>query len=343
MAKLANPNHILPEPKVSTVVLKVEQAADIVYAYFVFFAAFFPKLHVVVATIAFGMGIDKLNVRRMLKLRILLKLIGFCTSYKAEIVMAPLVTGCYRLDLAGLGSELSSVVGDEASSTFEEDKPEEEEKRNIATATCKWLQLDIIPCFHANTKLGGLKSCVSSVLQGGSHIFTRSNELNCNRTPISDTPICTRGRRRMASRHCKATPYPLLACREKKSINAIPKKEKEDITCSVCMEYPHNAFLLLCSSHDKGCRPYMCVNMLANIAARDVDGPLEIKMQRKWKDKSMLLITTIEAQGIYLEISIGSKAEKELPGGNEGHGRGRKRLMSDGKDVVVNEQQTVSN
>ncbi|CAL8997999.1 unnamed protein product [Prunus brigantina] len=24
------------------------------------------------------------------------------------------------------------------------------------------------------------------------------------------------------------------------------------------MEYPHNAVLLLCSSHDKGCRPYMC-------------------------------------------------------------------------------------
>ncbi|KAG0469293.1 hypothetical protein HPP92_018621 [Vanilla planifolia] len=29
-------------------------------------------------------------------------------------------------------------------------------------------------------------------------------------------------------------------------------------TCAVCMEPPHNAILLLCSSHDKGCRPYMC-------------------------------------------------------------------------------------
>nr|GEV11507.1 hypothetical protein [Tanacetum cinerariifolium] len=68
----------------------------------------------------------------------------------------------------------------------------------------------------------------------------------------------TRGRRRMASRHCRATPYPLLTCREKKSTISIPKKDWEDITCSVCMEYPHNAVLLLCSSHDKGCRPYMC-------------------------------------------------------------------------------------
>ncbi|MQL91368.1 hypothetical protein Taro_023986, partial [Colocasia esculenta] len=35
-------------------------------------------------------------------------------------------------------------------------------------------------------------------------------------------------------------------------------KEWEEARCSVCMEHPHNAVLLLCSSHDKGCRPYMC-------------------------------------------------------------------------------------
>ncbi|XP_068653420.1 uncharacterized protein [Aristolochia californica] len=35
-------------------------------------------------------------------------------------------------------------------------------------------------------------------------------------------------------------------------------KEWEDARCSVCMEHPHNAVLLLCSSHDKGCHPYMC-------------------------------------------------------------------------------------
>ncbi|EFJ16225.1 hypothetical protein SELMODRAFT_57817, partial [Selaginella moellendorffii] len=35
-------------------------------------------------------------------------------------------------------------------------------------------------------------------------------------------------------------------------------KEWEDATCPICMEIPHNAVLLLCSSHDNGCRPYMC-------------------------------------------------------------------------------------
>ncbi|KAD4179386.1 hypothetical protein E3N88_27977 [Mikania micrantha] len=73
-----------------------------------------------------------------------------------------------------------------------------------------------------------------------------------------------RGRRRIASRHCRTTtPYPILTCGpndsdEKKSSTVKPIKDWEDITCSVCMEYPHNAVLLLCSSHDKGCRPYMC-------------------------------------------------------------------------------------
>ncbi|KAL8485473.1 hypothetical protein ACS0TY_027682 [Phlomoides rotata] len=39
---------------------------------------------------------------------------------------------------------------------------------------------------------------------------------------------------------------------------ASKKKEWEDAVCSVCLEFPHNAVLLLCSSYDKGCRPYMC-------------------------------------------------------------------------------------
>lgn len=68
----------------------------------------------------------------------------------------------------------------------------------------------------------------------------------------------TRGRRRIASRQCRPTPYPLFSCDQKKCSKVLEKKDWEDATCSVCMEYPHNAVLLLCSSHDNGCRPYMC-------------------------------------------------------------------------------------
>lgn len=35
-------------------------------------------------------------------------------------------------------------------------------------------------------------------------------------------------------------------------------KEWEEARCSICMEHPHNAVLLKCSSNEKGCWPYMC-------------------------------------------------------------------------------------
>ncbi|KAL6271231.1 uncharacterized protein Pyn_13816 [Prunus yedoensis var. nudiflora] len=35
-------------------------------------------------------------------------------------------------------------------------------------------------------------------------------------------------------------------------------KELDAVTCPICMDHPHNAVLLLCSSHEKGCRSYIC-------------------------------------------------------------------------------------
>ena len=50
----------------------------------------------------------------------------------------------------------------------------------------------------------------------------------------------------------------------KKSRSKTLSKQKEDESeweetrCPICWEHPHNAVLLRCSSHKKGCRPYMC-------------------------------------------------------------------------------------
>ncbi|KAK7255887.1 hypothetical protein RIF29_29314 [Crotalaria pallida] len=35
-------------------------------------------------------------------------------------------------------------------------------------------------------------------------------------------------------------------------------KELDEVSCPICMDHPHNAVLLHCSSHDKGCRSYIC-------------------------------------------------------------------------------------
>uniref|UniRef100_A0A0E0EUB4 Uncharacterized protein n=1 Tax=Oryza meridionalis TaxID=40149 RepID=A0A0E0EUB4_9ORYZ len=43
-----------------------------------------------------------------------------------------------------------------------------------------------------------------------------------------------------------------------KELAATEKCAWKDAICPVCLECPHNAVLLLCSSHDKGCRPYIC-------------------------------------------------------------------------------------
>ncbi|XP_022762905.1 uncharacterized protein LOC111308662 [Durio zibethinus] len=75
-----------------------------------------------------------------------------------------------------------------------------------------------------------------------------------------------KGSKGQRCRQFRPTPYSLPYRRQgisgdlypKKCSKALDKKDWEDATCSVCMEYPHNAVLLLCSSHDKGCHPYMC-------------------------------------------------------------------------------------
>lgn len=62
----------------------------------------------------------------------------------------------------------------------------------------------------------------------------------------------------------RTSPYPCSSSRVRRSAPKTPLepeenvKEWEDARCPVCMEHPHNAVLLICSSHEKGCRPYMC-------------------------------------------------------------------------------------
>ncbi|PWZ29574.1 hypothetical protein Zm00014a_028034 [Zea mays] len=75
-----------------------------------------------------------------------------------------------------------------------------------------------------------------------------------------------RARRHVAHRIKSTHPIPsyrwkakaMKKSNRKQVLPALQKMDWEDANCSVCMEYPHNAVLILCSSHDKGCRPYMC-------------------------------------------------------------------------------------
>ncbi|KAL1206236.1 hypothetical protein V5N11_018283 [Cardamine amara subsp. amara] len=51
-----------------------------------------------------------------------------------------------------------------------------------------------------------------------------------------------------------------LCCESSRALKPSEKqvKEWEEARCPVCMEHPHNGILLICSSYENGCRPYMC-------------------------------------------------------------------------------------
>lgn len=62
----------------------------------------------------------------------------------------------------------------------------------------------------------------------------------------------------------RASPFSSSSSRSRHSLPKNPPESKENVKeweearCPVCMEHPHNALLLICSSREKGCRPYMC-------------------------------------------------------------------------------------
>ncbi|KAK7247134.1 hypothetical protein RIF29_42011 [Crotalaria pallida] len=64
--------------------------------------------------------------------------------------------------------------------------------------------------------------------------------------------------------HTASYPYPSNSkndeqCKPLSSLgSADDMKEWDEVRCPICMESPHNAVLLKCSSHEVGCRPYMC-------------------------------------------------------------------------------------
>ncbi|EOA28299.1 hypothetical protein CARUB_v10024497mg [Capsella rubella] len=63
-----------------------------------------------------------------------------------------------------------------------------------------------------------------------------------------------------SSNRVRVSPYPLRSSRSKKQQTSESPIESgwEDVRCVICMEPPHNAIRLTCSSFSSGCRPYMC-------------------------------------------------------------------------------------
>ncbi|XP_062008256.1 uncharacterized protein LOC133725139 [Rosa rugosa] len=82
-------------------------------------------------------------------------------------------------------------------------------------------------------------------------------------------------------------------------------KEWEDTRCPICMEHPHNAVLIKCSSHEMGCRPYMCNTSYRHSNCLD-----------QFCKSSVPESTTMMLQELPLThtASHGSREEESLPG-----------------------------
>lgn len=66
----------------------------------------------------------------------------------------------------------------------------------------------------------------------------------------------------LSSDRDKASPYPCISKdsnRSKLENSLAPVVDEwQELRCPICMEYPHNAVLLICTSITKGCLPYIC-------------------------------------------------------------------------------------
>uniref|UniRef100_A0ACD5VP26 Uncharacterized protein n=1 Tax=Avena sativa TaxID=4498 RepID=A0ACD5VP26_AVESA len=73
-----------------------------------------------------------------------------------------------------------------------------------------------------------------------------------------------RSSRSVPQEGCRFSPYKLRSgsrrSEETAAAAAAAKQdaEWEEVRCPVCMDHPHNAVMLVCSSHEKGCRPFVC-------------------------------------------------------------------------------------
>ncbi|KAJ6919959.1 hypothetical protein NC651_013785 [Populus alba x Populus x berolinensis] len=94
------------------------------------------------------------------------------------------------------------------------------------------------------------------------------------------------------SRRHRVMPYVLSPCSrkagkdchlKKKHSKASEKKDWEGATFSVCLQHPHNAVLLVCSSYNKGCRPYMVEvpELLCPLCRGEVKGWTVVEPARK--------------------------------------------------------------
>ncbi|KAL6655475.1 hypothetical protein ACP70R_006301 [Stipagrostis hirtigluma subsp. patula] len=139
---------------------------------------------------------------------------------------------------------------------------------------------------------------------------------------------CTRNRKD-SSRQLRSSHYQRAishcsfkrVAKQELALSATEKCAWTDATCPVCLECPHNAVLLLCSSHDTGCRPYICATNFRQ--SNCLDQLIESCGKKSSEDLGSMELTCPLCRGEVKGYTLVEPARKQL-------NKRRRSCMQDG-------------
>ncbi|XP_057534875.1 uncharacterized protein LOC130813144 [Amaranthus tricolor] len=99
------------------------------------------------------------------------------------------------------------------------------------------------------------------------------------------------------------------------------QKEWDEALCSICMEHPHNAVLLLCTSHSKGCRSYICDTSYRHSNCLDRFRKLKTESNSNSPDETPVP-ENLQGSSLVSDSQITLQFGNELPAVNMSHTRG---------------------
>ncbi|XP_021763413.1 uncharacterized protein LOC110728088 isoform X2 [Chenopodium quinoa] len=119
------------------------------------------------------------------------------------------------------------------------------------------------------------------------------------------------------------------------------QKEWDAALCPICMEHPHNAVLLLCTSHAKGCRSYVCDTSYRHSNCLDRYRKLKTDSNTNSPDTS-LDPTTLQDSSLVSDPQLTPLFGNELPVPHRVHNRGNRvtstRRSSDSADYDIEQE-----
>lgn len=84
------------------------------------------------------------------------------------------------------------------------------------------------------------------------------------------------------------------------------QKQWDEILCPICMEHPHNAVVLICTSYEKGCRSYICDTSYRHSNCLDRFRKLRMSSGDNTSGSTSTIIENVDAERPHLSSLYGA-------------------------------------